>query len=616
MPNLEAEAFEKKVNHILKHFTTLDPVRKNLSAEPMEKLHVEVPLAADGSRGDVSETYKVAAPATVLIRAANGGYGSGVLVDRRGWVLTNHHVVDQPPNAKGHIVVDVEVGRLGAEGVMERTKERHKAWVYKWDSKRDLAVLKLDNPPAALSTVEFAETGPAPGEEVACLGHGNSGLVWSIKSGNVSATGEMTDLSSVVGHGCSEDEEKKKLLRCRYISERRKFWKKNSGKVIQSTCHIVGGDSGGPVLNTSNQLVGVNAFGIPSGRDAPPTNYHVHLDEIRAFLEDVPDKPLVHQSKEREERWGDVKREVLGLYDVDQDQIWDVLVVRGPRMVDTSGKEHRTVAYVADLDQDTTKGVRTKADAQALWAANRVDYELLVWNRIGRAAVHLLDIDNDGRWDVNLYSANGSTVMKEQEVQDPKLRGAFIAKLLWRPEFFRNKKVRKRYRALFEGLASRAIPDSEWKGIAHFPHPIVAKGASYKVRHRLAFGTKVATSANDHQKSWIVDLRGKAAPALEKAPLHKAGKTRFDFACVVRSGMIWAYYDTSGNGKVDLVKVGLSGYDNSHLARGVFHVDRRGRTTIARELVGTPLFSFSHYKKKSTQEQMKRLLPYLFTKAE
>src|SRR5438094_219751 len=45
-----------------------------------------------GAKGDIREVYRKVAPATVLIRTPNG-FGTGIVVDPRGFVLTNHHVV-------------------------------------------------------------------------------------------------------------------------------------------------------------------------------------------------------------------------------------------------------------------------------------------------------------------------------------------------------------------------------------------------------------------------------------------------------------------------------------------------------------------------------------------
>jgi S1-C subfamily serine protease len=589
----------------------MGPGEDGVVVEPMMQLQAEVPVAADGSRGDVSETYKLAAPATVLIRGGDGGFGSGILIHRAGWVLTNHHVVDVAPDKNGHIVVDVEIGRLGASGVMERTNEHAKGWVHKWDAKRDLALLKLEKPPPNLAIVELAESGPVPGQEVSCLGHGNSGLVWSIKPGNVSATGNMTELSKLVGTSCKEAEKANNARRCRYASERANYWKNNTGKVIQSTCHIVGGDSGGPVLGTDSRLIGVNSFTVPSGPDWPPTTYHVHIDEVREFLVDPPEQPLVYKSQAKVQKWSEVKRKVLDMYDVDQDGVFDVLRVQGPKMTDRAGREYSTWAYVADLDQDTTREIKTAAVAQDMWASNFIDYELFVWKRIHGAEVHWLDTDGDGELDAQLNSTNGSTVARAR-LSDEKRRGEFFGRLLWRPDVFRDRRVAKRYKAMMEGLGGRDISAAEWRGVAHFPHPIGFQDAQFQAYRRLAYGLKVVVAQTKNQNVLMVGLKGKLAKQVVDGSPKKALKARYDFALVQRGVMVWAYYDANGDGRVDLVKMGIRGSKNDHLARWAFRVDRRGRSSYAKDLEGTLLVASSHYKKRATRAQMEGILHRIF----
>jgi len=102
---------------------------------------VQQPADQSGARGDVSGAYQKVAPATVLIRGADRSFGSGVIVHPDGWVLTNEHVVNTPPNDDLHLEVDVEVGRMNEHGFMERTGQVYKGIVYKQNSQRDLALV-------------------------------------------------------------------------------------------------------------------------------------------------------------------------------------------------------------------------------------------------------------------------------------------------------------------------------------------------------------------------------------------------------------------------------------------------------------------------------------------
>src|SRR5690242_18001810 len=62
------------------------------AASPSDRVETE-PAMARGIAPAIQDAYRVAAPATVLIRTRDG-MGSGVVVDaKRGLVLTNHHVI-------------------------------------------------------------------------------------------------------------------------------------------------------------------------------------------------------------------------------------------------------------------------------------------------------------------------------------------------------------------------------------------------------------------------------------------------------------------------------------------------------------------------------------------
>ncbi|MEM6732454.1 MAG: hypothetical protein AAF658_12925, partial [Myxococcota bacterium] len=55
---------------------------------------------------------------------------------------------------------------------------------------------------------------------------------------------------------------------------------------------LAGGDSGGPVFNQVGEVVALNSFYMP-GRSVEAGYYHIHLDEIVAFLSELPASPRV-----------------------------------------------------------------------------------------------------------------------------------------------------------------------------------------------------------------------------------------------------------------------------------------------------------------------------------
>jgi serine protease Do len=145
--------------------------------------------------------------------------GSGVIVDKRGYILTNNHVIERAD--------EIEV-RLS-------DKRKFKATVVGRDPKTDLAVIKVeatnDLPVATLgdsATIRIAEWVMAIGNPF--------GLDQTVTVGVVSAVGR-----SDVGITTYED-------------------------FIQTDASINPGNSGGPLINLSGEVIGINTAIVASGQ--------------------------------------------------------------------------------------------------------------------------------------------------------------------------------------------------------------------------------------------------------------------------------------------------------------------------------------------------------------
>jgi serine protease Do len=138
------------------------------------------------------------------------GQGSGVIVDRQGYILTNNHVVNG--------MDDVKV-----------TLSDHRSFPAKivgTDPKTDLAVLKIDAP--GLAPAELGDSSAMQvGDWVVAIGS-PFGLDMTVTAGIVSATGR-----SNVGITDYED-------------------------FIQTDAAINPGNSGGPLVNLQGQVIGIN----------------------------------------------------------------------------------------------------------------------------------------------------------------------------------------------------------------------------------------------------------------------------------------------------------------------------------------------------------------------
>jgi len=147
------------------------------------------------------------------------GVGSGVIVNPDGYILTNHHVVDG--------AIDVKV---------ELTDNRSfSAKVVGSDPPSDLAVLKIDA--KDLPTLSLGDSDKVRvGDFVLALGN-PLGVGQTVTSGIVSAKGRATGLSD----GSFED-------------------------FLQTDAAINRGNSGGALVNTNGELIGINSQILsPSG---------------------------------------------------------------------------------------------------------------------------------------------------------------------------------------------------------------------------------------------------------------------------------------------------------------------------------------------------------------
>ena len=149
--------------------------------------------------------------------------GSGFFIDRRGHLLTNYHVIQSEvdPKYEGYSRLFV---RLSSQGDV-----RVPAKVVGYDRIFDLALLKAEVEPGYVFGSAAADT-PSPGDKVVAIGTpGDLSLAKTVTSGIISATG-------------------------------RRFLQ--MGDALQVDAPLNPGNSGGPLLNASGELVGVTFAGL------------------------------------------------------------------------------------------------------------------------------------------------------------------------------------------------------------------------------------------------------------------------------------------------------------------------------------------------------------------
>ena len=187
------------------------------------------PLDADND--SVTAVASKVLPSTVQVRVVNGkgrtatgASGSGFVIDRRGHVITNNHVVEVAEDDAVIEVVDVDGGVRTAE-VVGRSP------VY------DIAVLEVSDTeglqPAALGSSRALQVG----ETVVAIGS-PLGLSATVTSGIVSAL----DRPVTTGPSGSLATDPSAFI-----------------NAVQTDAAINPGNSGGPLVNMRGQVVGVNS---------------------------------------------------------------------------------------------------------------------------------------------------------------------------------------------------------------------------------------------------------------------------------------------------------------------------------------------------------------------
>lgn len=198
-----------------------------------------------GMRGAQGDVFLKRAASVVLIESS-GSLGSGAIIHENGLVVTNRHVVLNAPMVKVYFY-DV----LNAEGKPQAFRGK----VVVVDKVRDLALVQVESPPPGLKPFELeANVKLGPGDEVIAIGH-PLGLEWSSTQGTISRVREDFEWNF------------------RFTN--------NRANVIQFQTPISPGNSGGPLMDKSGNLVGLNSF----GKGGQNLNFAIHVSEIKDFVE-------------------------------------------------------------------------------------------------------------------------------------------------------------------------------------------------------------------------------------------------------------------------------------------------------------------------------------------
>ena len=149
--------------------------------------------------------------------------GSGMVLSDDGYVLTNYHVVE----ASTEVTVTIAA-----------TNQNYEASVVGHDATNDVALLKLDNA-SGLDTVAIDDDAVNAGDDVTAVGN-------SAGQGYLSAAeGQLLSTSSSITVQSEEDSSDTETLT----------------DVYETSAQAVAGDSGGPMFDSENEVIGITTAG-------------------------------------------------------------------------------------------------------------------------------------------------------------------------------------------------------------------------------------------------------------------------------------------------------------------------------------------------------------------
>lgn len=171
--------------------------------------------------------------------------GSGMLLTKSGWALTNTHVVtSEDGRSCGRVAVRLAGMEVGA--TVEKLGDDH----HGSGSGVDLALIRLDNVPSGAQVLKFADFASVRnGEKVYVIGN-SLGLGTCITSG--------------------------------IVSDRRR--NVEGDELLMTDCATNCGNSGGPMFNESGRVIGVIVSGLVG---AEGMNFAIPADTAQRFCQDI-----------------------------------------------------------------------------------------------------------------------------------------------------------------------------------------------------------------------------------------------------------------------------------------------------------------------------------------
>ncbi|MEU9876234.1 S1C family serine protease [Streptomyces phaeochromogenes] len=203
-------------------------------------------------KGTVAGVAKAVSPSIVEISAtSNAGQstGSGVIITSGGEIITNNHVV----SGASEIKVQLSNGKS------------YTAKVVGTDSKKDLALIKLENAPSGLTVATLGDSaGVKVGDQVVAIGS-PEGLTGTVTSGIVSALNRDVTVSTDESQGQQQQQQGGGGSGQWPFEFGGQEFNGDTGsstttyKALQTDASLNPGNSGGALIDMNGNIIGINS---------------------------------------------------------------------------------------------------------------------------------------------------------------------------------------------------------------------------------------------------------------------------------------------------------------------------------------------------------------------
>lgn len=204
------------------------------------------------------------------LKRTSTGSGSGVIISEDGYILTNNHVISSSDSSMYYQVSDAKSVKVSIYG----DETEYDAVIVGTDSKTDLAVLKIEK--NGLSAAELGDSSSVlVGEFVLAIGD-PYGLEHSVTAGIISALNrEMTVENTTY-------------------------------TLIQADCAINSGNSGGALVNSNGQVIGITTLKL-AGSGIEGVSFAIPINDTVDIY-----KELIENGK--------ISRPLIGFSGIDLDE--------------------------------------------------------------------------------------------------------------------------------------------------------------------------------------------------------------------------------------------------------------------------------------------------------